>query len=337
MSCPASAGLNRRGFTLIELLVVIAIIAILIALLLPAVQQAREAARRATCKNKLKQLALALHNYHDTHSAFPSGGIAITSGVALPSGTTIDCVCNQDIGALANNGLSWTVMLLPFVEEAPRYNSFNANVRTRSYQTWPAGDARLGNEPAWILPNQNYQCPSDPGSGGGYNNICYLGVQGGGTVRRCSGTAVSNNNGLFDNGVLYLNSKTNFRDITDGTTNVFLIGESKYAITPTGSRNASVIGWATSTRLDNSCHPGVLAAAWLQINSIPGSGSSRAGWGTRDARDYSSALFGSHHIGGCHMAMADGSVHFLSENMDLALYRQMAIRNDGLPIGGFSQ
>lgn len=337
MNNPGTFCRSRRGFTLIELLVVIAIIAILIALLLPAVQQAREAARRATCKNKLKQLALALHNYQDTHSAFPSGGIAMTSGVALPSGASIDCICDSDISAMANNGLSWTVMLLPFMEEAPRYNQFNPSVRTRSYQTWPAGDARLGNEAEWIRPNPHYQCPSDPGSGTGVNNICYLGVQGGGTVRHCSGTAVSNNNGLFTNGVLYLNSKTQFRDIVDGTTNVFMIGESKYPITPTGSRNASVIGWASSTRIDNSCHPGVLAAAWLQINSIPGSGSSRTGWGTRDARDYSSALFGSHHVGGCHMAMSDGSVHFFSENMDLATYRQLAIRNDGLPIGGFSQ
>lgn len=330
---------SRRpgGFTLIELLVVIAIIAILIALLLPAVQQAREAARRTQCRNKLKQLGLALHNYQDTHNAFPSGGIAITNGVTLPSGTTIDCPCSADIQDLANNGVSWTVMILPFLEEAARYQQFSPNVRTRSYQTWVLGDPRLGNETAWNQPNSNYQCPSDPGSQAGVNNISYLGVQGGGPTRSCIGTAVSNNNGLFNNGILYLNSKTQFRDIVDGTTNVFMIGESKYAITPSGSRNASVIGWATSTRLDNSCHPGVLAGAWLQINSLPGSGSSRQFWGTRDARDYSSALFGSHHVGGCHFTMADGSVQFFSQNMDLTTYQQLAIRADGYPIGGYAQ
>lgn len=326
MLCPPLTVRRRPGFTLIELLVVIAIIAVLIALLLPAVQQAREAARRATCKNKMKQLALALHNYHETHSVFPSGGIALS----LPQPG--DCPCPN---GLENNGLSWSVMITPFLDDAPRYALFNPNVATRSYQTWAFGDSRLGNEAEWIRPNPNYQCPSDPGAMSSVNNINYLGVQGGGTTRVCAGSAVSNNNGLFTNGMLYLNSRTRMADVLDGTSAVFLVGESKYAITPQGSRNASVIGWASSTRLDSSCHPGVLAAAWLQINSIPGSGGSRMGWGTRDARDYSSALFGSMHIGGCHMAMADGSVHFFSENMDLATYRQLSIRNDGLPLGGF--
>ncbi|MBX3442654.1 MAG: DUF1559 domain-containing protein [Planctomyces sp.] len=319
---------RRRGFTLIELLVVIAIIGILVSLLLPAVQQAREAARRTQCRNKLKQLALALHNYHDTHSTFPSGGIAQNLGTL--NGT---CPCPN---AQGNNGLSWTVMILPFLDDAPRYQLWDPRVPTRSYQTWVLGDPRLGNEQEWARPCHHYQCPSDPGSPSEINNINYLGVQGGGdeTDRICAGSAVSSNNGLFNNGILYLNSKTRIGDVRDGTTNVYLIGESRYAITPIGSRNASVIGWASSTRLDSSCHPSVLAASWLQINSIPGSGGSRQGWGTRDSRDFSSALFGSFHVGGCHMAMADGSVHFISENMDLATHRQMAKREDGLPVGG---
>jgi prepilin-type N-terminal cleavage/methylation domain-containing protein len=320
---------TRGGFTLIELLVVIAIIAVLIALLLPAVQQAREAARRTQCKNKIKQLALALHNYHDSFMCFPSGGI----GQKL-AGLDATCPCPNGDG---NNGLSWSVMVLPYIDEAPRYNLWDPNVATRSYQTWAQGDPRLGNDVEWSRSCHHYQCPSDPGAGSGINNINYLGVQGGGTLRTCAGSAVSSNNGIFNNGILYLNSRTRIGDILDGTTNVFLIGESRYAITPEGSRNASVIGWGSSTRLDSSCHPSVLAAAWLQINSVPGSGGSRQGWGTRDARDYSSALFGSFHVGGCHMAMADGSVHFFSENMDLAAYRSLAIRSDGLPVGGFSR
>lgn len=318
----------KRGFTLIELLVVIAIIGVLVSLLLPAVQQAREAARRVSCKNKMKQLALALHNYHDTHTTFPSGGIALS----LPRPG--DCPCPDGLG---NNGLSWSVMITPYLDDTPRYVLFSPNVPTRSYQTWTLGDSRLGNETEWIRPNGHYKCPSDPGALDSNNNINYLGVQGGGPIRACNGSAVSNNNGLFVNGILYLNSKTRIGDVSDGTSNVFLVGESKYAITPIGSRNASVIGWATSTRLDSSCHPGVLAAAWLQINSIPGSGGSRDGWGTRDARDYSSALFGSFHVGGCHMAMSDGSVHFFSQNMDLAAYQQLAIRSDSYPVGGFTQ
>jgi prepilin-type N-terminal cleavage/methylation domain-containing protein len=321
-----SRRFTYRGFTLIELLVVIAIIAILIALLLPAVQQAREAALRTSCRNKMKQLGLALHNYHDVFNTFPSGGIA--RRLPFPG----DCPCPSGDG---NNGLSWSVMLLPYLEDANRYQLWDPNVATRSYQTWTLGDPRLGNDVQWALSNQNYQCPSDPGSGPGINNINYLGVQGGGAAPICSGSAQSNFNGLYNNGVLYMNSRTRMGHITDGTSSVFLVGESKYAITPVGSRNASVIGWGSSTRLDSSCHPGVLAAARLQINSIPGSGGSRVGWGTRDARDYSSALFGSFHVGGCQMTLADGSVHFFSENMDLAVYQQLGARDDGIPIGEF--
>ncbi len=317
---------RRNGFTLIELLVVIAIIAILIALLLPAVQQAREAARRTTCRNKMKQLGLALHNYHDVFNTFPSGGIALS----MPRPGV--CPCPDGPG---NNGLSWSVMILPYLEEANRYQLWDPNVATRSYQTWPLGDPRVGNDSQWVLSNPHYQCPSDPGAGAGINNINYLGVQGGGEEPICRGSAQSNFNGLYNNGIMYLNSRTRIGDVTDGTTNVFLVGESKYAITPQGSRNASVIGWGSSTRIDSSCHPGVLAAARLQINSIPGSGGSRMGWGNRDARDFSSSLFGSFHIGGCHMTMSDGSVHFFSENMDLTVYRQLGVRDDGSPLGGF--
>ncbi|MDA1165236.1 MAG: DUF1559 domain-containing protein, partial [Planctomycetota bacterium] len=92
----------NRGFTLIELLVVIAIIAILVALLLPAVQQAREAARRSQCKNNLKQLGLALHNYHDTHQTFPFGTIATSLNIA----------------ATRPSNMSWMPMVLPFMDQA---------------------------------------------------------------------------------------------------------------------------------------------------------------------------------------------------------------------------
>ena len=105
---------SRRGFTLIELLVVIAIIAILIALLLPAVQQAREAARRTQCRNNLKQLGLAMHNYHDVFLTFPSGWIAVDAGVPSAHAGT--------------SGLGWGAMLLPQIDQANLYELFNPNV-----------------------------------------------------------------------------------------------------------------------------------------------------------------------------------------------------------------
>src|SRR6187455_2473364 len=97
-------SVTRRGFTLIEMLVVIAIIAILVALLLPAVQQAREAARRSQCKNNLKQIGLAMHNYHDTFNGFPNGGIASSVG---------------------GWGLSWYIRILPYIDQAPVFNGIN--------------------------------------------------------------------------------------------------------------------------------------------------------------------------------------------------------------------
>ena len=108
MSAPHRSA-KLRGFTLIELLVVIAIIAVLIALLLPAVQQAREAARRSTCKNNLKQLGLAIHNYHDTHGVFPPGYISRDVSTTDPA------------SAETGLGFSWGTMILPFMDQSPLY------------------------------------------------------------------------------------------------------------------------------------------------------------------------------------------------------------------------
>lgn len=130
---------QRRGFTLIELLVVISIIAILIALLLPAVQQAREAARRTQCKNNLKQIGLALHNYHDVARAFPPGWIAVddTGSPSAHEGTS---------------GVGWAAMILPYLEQGNIYSQFNASLPL----TDPANAAFLRNQ----IPG--YKCPSDP-------------------------------------------------------------------------------------------------------------------------------------------------------------------------------
>ena len=114
---------RRQGFTLIELLVVIAIIAVLVSLLLPAVQQAREAARRSQCKNNLKQIGLALHNYHDTHSTFPAGYYSwVTNNGSGPAWANID----PDTWDAAP-GWGWGTMLLPFLDQAPLYNQLNLN------------------------------------------------------------------------------------------------------------------------------------------------------------------------------------------------------------------
>ena len=125
---------SRRGFTLIELLVVIAIIAILVALLLPAVQQAREAARRSSCKNNMKQLGLALHNYHDVHSCFPPGSFG---------------------NANSSRATNWRASILPFIEQGPAYDQIN--FETGSF--WGHSGPFSGNVVLQTLRVETYVCP----------------------------------------------------------------------------------------------------------------------------------------------------------------------------------
>jgi len=314
---------RRRGFTLIELLVVIAIIAVLIALLLPAVQQAREAARRSDCKNRLKQLGLAVHNYHDTHGAFPPGGVSHN-----PVSGANWCTSG---GTTASPGYSfapWTVSILPYLDEAPRYNQFNFSLPITSIGDRPAANS---NTVEWQRPNSKYQCPSDPASAPAINNNNYFGCQGGrGTSTDVSCTNSAGGRYWLTNGVLYHNSSTRIRDIVDGTTNVFLIGETKYQSLKAWAPNPSSpqwYGWASSDwPYATYGSPSQVAAASLPINARQ--------INQQHTFDVQTQLFGSWHVGGCHFVMCDGSVHFVSENISQVLYQTTAKRADGLPTQG---
>lgn len=315
---------QRAAFTLVELLVVIAIIGILVALLLPAVQAAREAARRMECTNRMKQLGLALHNYATLHGKLPAGYYSNhpTNG------------SNWCSNGGTNHGAPWTVMILPFLEEQARYDEFDYKKTFTSTSELPgAGSASSQNHLVWLRPNNKYQCPSDPNSKANVNNINYFGVQGGGDVTNAN--CYHNSRTFFLTGMLYHNSAIGFEDVRDGTTNTWMLGETRYVPTkPHRPNNNTYGGWASSGRLDGAPNPYTQAGAVLGINSLPGSGGDAISGGAIDFYFQMSKLFGSFHQGGCHFAMGDASVRFVGENIDLTLYRQAANRSDGVPLGG---
>ena len=289
---------KSSGFTLIELLVVIAIIAILIALLLPAVQQAREAARRSTCKNNMKQLGLALHNYHDVHSAFPAGRMRTTASDYL--------------------GHSTQTMLLPYIDQAPLYNQMNFTVGFNSAPNFALGQTIL----------TAFLCPSNPTTEGvDYTGASagpdaarthYEGISDSGSGRRgTSSIVVSNGNGLF-----FWNSKVKLQDITDGASNTLAFCEvvSKGAgknDAPAWIAYGDGIGTINGINAPWQTNGGILPLTHNMYNGDAFSGPA------------------SFHVGGCHFTLGDGSVRFLSENMSQTILTSLTTRAGGEIVGEF--
>ncbi len=322
---PQSRG---RGFTLIELLVVIAIIAILIALLLPAVQQAREAARRTQCKNNLKQIGLALHNYHDIFNTFPPG---YTARGVLES---------DPVTAETGPGYAWSFAILPQIDQANMVNSIDTNLDAND-------PANLALAQETVL--NGFLCPSDPapsffdvtdGNGTAIRmpSSNYVGIFGYGSVTLNAGRST---------GVFYRNSRTKFRDITDGTSNTFCVGERRakhdfvdgaspvnanstwYAAIPGVTRSAGMMGiMASLTEGPSSMilgHVGqtmTMAGTPIQMHSNPN-------------QTNHIVHFSSQHPGGVQFLLCDGSVHFLSENTDYSIFRHLGEKNDGNVLGEF--
>jgi prepilin-type N-terminal cleavage/methylation domain-containing protein/prepilin-type processing-associated H-X9-DG protein len=302
----------RCGFTLIELLVVIAIIAVLIALLLPAVQQAREAARRSQCKNNLKQLGLGLQNYHDVAKLFPPG--YVSNRVGLPGNTSW---CRTNVGGTVQYA-NWIVLMLPYLDQASLAKKFNYNVpfQLTSNQMAPPNDALILFLPALACPSN--ALAQTPASGGpNHYTSSYFGVQGGGAVPDCGNSECSpaNERAHWVSGILWAGSSISTKDIKDGTSNVFLVGETRYA----------TAAWGASAKQDTCTFPINIAGAQDPINLFPSPGI------------HSTRGFSSDHTGGCHFTMADGSVRFVSQNIDLAAYRSLGQRADKLPLGGLPQ
>ena len=316
VNCLANRGATSRkvGFTLIELLVVIAIIAVLIALLLPAVQQAREAARRSQCKNNLKQLGLALHNYHDSLRAFPIslyGGYGDTANVGGYTQTS--------------KSWGWPVHVLPYLDQAPLYMLCNPGVNTI------AASGQL----ATVVPVFN--CPSDPAGTREIENHTYItgsqtcailnykGVMGsdwdwGAYANNVvtTGDSFTNNNGL-----LYTLDYRDFRRIskvTDGLSNTMFLGETvankNFAVDPNGPGN----NWMNAA---STC-----ATTAVPMNTFTFSSPTSVPWDQRWS-------FGSAHVGGAHYLMGDGAVRFISTNIALATFRSLATIAGGEVVGDF--
>ena len=337
---------HRRAFTLVELLVVIAIIGLLIALLLPAVQSTRESARRAACSNKLRQLALAMHSYHSARGHFPAGGV--TKVTAAYAGTGATCLGGVG-GAIRpdqDGGPPWSVLILPFLDDQPRYDGYSLSSPFMPTSWEMVGTA--GNRARQFKPNASFQCPSDKNSRADACNSNYFACQGGGPQQAQTPAALgyacvsvsSPARVFFDNGIFFNNSKIRTKDVLDGTSHVALIGETKYAPHPDltfaapavalyGARGAPTQAWDAALRVFSPTSIAVgLCATMNGINSSQFDPAvANAFWG--EFLYTPQSTFGSNHPRGALFATADGATVFVSESIAMSVYQAFGARASG--------
>jgi prepilin-type N-terminal cleavage/methylation domain-containing protein len=326
-------SIRKTGFTLIELLVVIAIIAVLIALLLPAVQQAREAARRSQCKNNLKQIGLALHNYHDTLLRFPPA--MWWYGGNYVGGST---------GQINSMGPSWLLVILPYMDQANVYNTMNFS-------------APLGSNQAVVGRNiPSLLCPSDPSatSGNPYTdypgapmargNYAASGYGGGFATTQYSGVASS------DRGLMGYGNSCRIADVNDGTSNTVASWEVRAGTTSGDPRGVWASGRIGGAFVCNCLNPGSAVGTGDCFGINEGNHSNGDDvWsnGGTGQTDFPAIGMGGHgggdgqagpkslHVGGVHALMADGSVRFVSQNLNGAIHRNLIAAADGQVVGDF--
>jgi prepilin-type N-terminal cleavage/methylation domain-containing protein len=342
---------SRRvyGFTLVELLVVIAIIGILVALLLPAIQAAREAARRTQCQNRVKQLALGCLNFHDTTKKFPSATAILPIGAGPPNATY----------------WGYLVQILPYIEETSLHDRIQLNKFWNDDTPTGAGNRSLlyGAEmPGFRCPTKpdSDATFADPPGGSGTQELPtnlrahYMGVMGAkagchapaspypeNTYKMLpdkngiySSTTCDDSGGMAANGIItnsagggkYLSSEVKMKDVTDGTTHTFMIGEISWNC---GPQRIWAVGSATSQGAGN-IYTYVYSSKTImwELNRAC----------RQEASNPSNCLvtynnnemsFGSLHSGGCFFGMADGSVQFVNDSITKELLRRLASRKSG--------
>jgi len=342
--------MKKRGFTLIELLVVIAIIAVLIALLLPAVQQAREAARRTQCKNNLKQLGLGVLNYESDYGVFPMG----------------DCTRNYGSGEIPQASVH--CYLMPYLEQANLYNELNFSAQINAASTAANKDAKVKIVSAFHCPSDSNPMVNNVAGANILSESCNYMQCLGSTSTHAGVNLTANNPSTVQpetqlHGIFFRNSSTRTRDITDGMSNTALIAEiktgpngtSSYQKIPAGDprdfsvATSSTVNWTGSDLLfpPSSCenratnawayrglqwYRALMVATYYNHTLPPNAPyrdciSSNLYQGHLAARSY--------HNGGVNCSLADGSIRFVSNNVDAKVWSAVGTKANGEVVSDF--
>jgi len=362
--------LRKKGFTLVELLVVIAIIGILIGMLLPAVQQVREAARRTQCLNNMRQLGLACHNYESAFMRFPPGANWTTRTDVMRNIEPIipsdpSTISSQDPQGVGQR-IAWGSFILPYIEQAPLHNQFESS-SDRFRSSWQAATTANGTPCASaVIPA--YICPSD--SFGDTNRVLtpgqilvtansevgksnYVAMAGAGNeqsdddviIERVGGNIMNSFNSSEWSqfwGVFGKNSKTTIAAMSDGTSNIVILGErsSRNEIESGRDESSAVRGnagavWAAVSSSNADYAPNIgreISKDWTvfghMFSETPG------GWSI-NGFDQSRGVASSFHTGGANVALGDGSVRFVDENLNIGILGDLIRMSDGNVVSGF--